>query len=349
MTKRQITVKIISRIPQTQWLRYFPDLERMEVGGCRFTFGEGDRDYDWVVVYNDLPKGYNSLGRFGSEKLACSQDNTLLVVAEPETVKQYHKAFSRQFSHILTSQTKEALPHPGRIYSQPALIWFYGWGFDGAENLDWHALNADCREKNKEISTVCSSKQQKHTLHNQRYRLTEELRQYIPNLEVFGHGVQMMRDKAESLDDYRYHIAIENYIGKHHWTEKLSDSFLGCCLPFYSGCTNLGDYFPEDSFVEIDLFDAQKTAEIIRQAVGDNLYEKRLPAIREARRLVLEEYSFFRVVANIVQQRHSDAVDRNALLYNGAAIRARKPLSTLPEVAMWELKKMAKRVGKQRF
>ncbi len=340
MTQANLTVKIISRIPKSQWQRYFPDPNQCVMGGCHFVFDRDDRDYDWAVVYNDLPKGYNAKGRFGRERLACSQENTLLVVAEPETVKRYHSAFTKQFSFILTSQTEEALPHHGRLYSQPALIWFYGWGFDGAPNLDWAAISGSCPTKTKEIATVCSSKQQKHTLHNQRYQLTETLRQSIKGLDVFGHGVRLMKDKAESLDDYRYHIAIENYIGKHHWTEKLSDSFLGCCLPFYCGCTNLEDYFPKESYIEIDLFDASKTAEIIKEALMEDAYQKNLSAIQEARHLVLTKYNFFQVVSDIVQQKHSIAKDQGAVLYNGASIRVQKPFSTLPEVALWEARKL---------
>ena len=51
------------------------------------------------------------------------------------------------------------------------------------------------------------------------------------------------------------HIAVENHIAPHHWTEKLSDSFLGYCLPFYIGCPNAADYFPEQSFIGLDIED----------------------------------------------------------------------------------------------
>jgi len=46
-----------------------------------------------------------------------------------------------------------------------------------------------------------------------------------PELDTFGPDAQRkLDDKADCLLDYRYHIAIENYVGEHHWTEKLAGS-----------------------------------------------------------------------------------------------------------------------------
>jgi hypothetical protein len=100
--------------------------------------------------------------------------------------------------------------------------------------------------KNKTISTVCSIGQGRLTLHYKRYHFTQKLKNHIPELDVFGHGVNPMNDKAEVLDPYRYHIAIENHIFPHHLTEKLPDAFLGYTLPFYHGCQNASDYFPPE-------------------------------------------------------------------------------------------------------
>ena len=128
----------------------------------------------------------------------------------------------------------------------------------------------------------------------------------MPELEVYGHGVRSMDDKSEALNDFCYHIAIENHLATHHWTEKLSDAFLGLCLPFYSGCPNVADYFPEESVIAIDLQQPGAMAERMQQAIRDQEYQKRLPAIREARRLVLEEYGFFAVVSRMIEERHMD-------------------------------------------
>ena len=130
-----------------------------------------------------------------------------------------------------------------------------------------------------------SPKAEKFTLHQRRAEFLVELAEALGGqVDVFGKGHRWVEHKAEGIDAYRYHIAVENHIGPHHWTEKLSDAFLGFALPFYVGCSNAADYFPEDSFIALDIRDTQAAVARIRKAVADNEYERRLPAIIEARR-----------------------------------------------------------------
>lgn len=292
-----IRVKFISTSIQDKlWKRQFPNNNPVW-GHCIFFFELDESNYDWLVVYNDLPRlpGY-------VEKLKCHSSDTMLITTEPSSIKAYGSHFLSQFGHVLTSQPEWALSHQGRIFSQPALHWFYGLGRDRIISYD--TLNSSPPlNKTKQLSTVCSSKRQRHTLHNKRYNFTQELKKRIPALDIYGHGVKAMDDKAESLDDYRYHIAIENYIGEHHWTEKLSDAFLGCTLPFYCGCPNAADYFPEESFIPINLNDVDGATEVILKAVRDGEYERRLPYILEARKRVLEQYNIFSVLSREIEAR----------------------------------------------
>ena len=137
-----------------------------------------------------------------------------------------------------------------------------------------------------------------------------------------------MADKAESLDPYRYHVAIENFIGLHHWTEKLSDPFLGVTLPFYCGCPNAADYFPEESFIPIDINDVDSASEIIRKAMRDGEYEKRLPHILEARRRVMEEYNIFAVLSKLIEERSKDfeVSHPGGVILSRRELRKRHPL-----------------------
>ncbi len=282
---------------------------------CEFILDPHAEDYDWLVVYNDLPPDISEM------LLPCPQDNTILVTTEPSTIKAYGNAFSAQFGHVLTSQPAWALPHRNRIFSQPALQWFYGMGPRRLVCYDELVANPPL-EKTREIATVCSTKQQKHTLHHRRYHFTQKIKEKIPELDIFGHGVRPMDDKAEALDPYKYHIAIENYIGLHHWTEKLSDAFLGATLPFYCGCPNAAEYFPEESFIPIDIHDVDASTEIILKAIRDQEYEKRLPYILEARWRVLEDYNIFAVLSKIIEER--TATSAGAM--SGGSILSRREL-----------------------
>ena len=249
------------------------------------------------MVYNDFPQADIS------EILACPQKQTFLVTTEPPSIKSYGIDFTNQFGTVLTSQPEWSLSHADRIFSQPALQWFYGWGEERLLTYD-SIVSTSAFTKDKIISTVCSSKKQKHTLHNKRYQFTQDLQQNLPELDIFGHGVRAMEDKAEALDEFKYHLAIENFQGEHHWTEKLADPFLAQCLPFYFGCPNAIDYFPEESFIPIDIFDLDGAYEIIQKSIRDNEYQRRLPYILEARKRVLEEYNLFAVLSREIEKRH---------------------------------------------
>jgi hypothetical protein len=288
----------------TTWLRQFPGNEPTW-GKCRFTFDPEARAYDWFVVYHDLPPQRPGQHAPTIEKLACHPENTLHVNYEPSNVTTYGHHYLQQYGHVLTSHEPSCVRHPNRIYSQSGLPWFYGRSTSGGKLLaydDIHTLEPPT--KTKQISTVCSTKQQKHTAHQLRFHFTRRLKQVIPEMEIFGRGVQPIDDKAEALNPYRFHLAIENHFAPHHWTEKLADSFLGFCLPIYAGCPNAADYFPQESFVTIDPRDFDDSLSIIRHTLENDQYKRRLPAIREARRLVLEKHNVFAVLSKTIEHLH---------------------------------------------
>jgi len=287
------------------WIRQFPGKEPVW-GACRFVFDPLERTYDWLVVFDDLPRKPGQKKYSAQEELACPPEHTLFITREPSSVTAYGSVFLNQFNYVLTGQEDWAIHHPGKIHSQPALNWFYGLGKD--HMLDFDQLTANPPEnKTQTLSTVCSTKAQKHTQHGRRVKFIEKLQKALPELERFGKGVQAIDDKAEALDRFKYHIAIENHICDHWWTEKLSDAFLGLTLPFYCGAPNTADYFPAESFIPIDIRDVEGSLRTIRKAIQNNEYEKRLPAIREARRLVLEKYNTFAVLSKLIEERLTPA------------------------------------------
>lgn len=301
---RPIKIKFLTKsrpgMDEGIWLRRFPGFIPKH-GNCEFIFDREHREYDWLVVYDDLPSVHGERATLWEEELACPQQQTLLITTEPSTIKVYGSGFLRQFGHVLTSQEPKFIKHPNPIFSQCGLIWFYGGETD---KTSYDYISNHCPiDKQADISTVCSSKQQKHTLHRDRYQFTQRLKMHMPELEIFGHGIRFIEDKAEALDPYRYHLSIENHIFDHHWTEKLSDCFLGLTLPFYYGCPNVFDYFPEESIIPINIANFDESLETIKKAIRDREYERRLPALKEARRLVLEKYSLFPLVARLVDER----------------------------------------------
>ncbi len=258
---------------------------------CEFMLERDAPDYDWLVVYDDLPARGGERLSLGVEELACPKENTVLMTYEPSSVKFYGTDYVNQYGMVLTSHPPSALPHTNRRDVPPVGVWYYG----GLEQMQAHP---EPPQKNADISIFVSRKQQKHTLHQKRFEFTQDIQDGLAaQLHVFGHGHHYVEHKAEALNSFRYHIAVENHISPHHWTEKLSDCFLGYCLPFYAGCPNAADYFPEESFIAIDIRDSQAALATIRVAVTNGEYERRLPAIAEARRRVIEDYNLGNMVA----------------------------------------------------
>ncbi len=316
---KDIRVKIISK----NGIRGFQLTELpQQFSNVKFITDRQCDDYDWLVVYDDLPPSGDERLSLGTEALACRQENTVLITYEPSSVKFYGRDYINQYGMVLTSHAPDSLAHDNRHDMPPVGVWYYG----GMEQMLAHPT---APQKTKEISIFASAKQEKHTLHRRRFDFISEMQAGLAgSLDVYGRGHQFVEHKAEALDDYRYHIAVENHIGPHHWTEKLSDSFLGYCLPFYVGCSNAAEYFPEESFIALDIRDSQAALATIKAAIANNEYEKRLPAIIEARRRVIEDYNLGNMVARHIvgapqAQAESPAgqiVSRHAMMRKGLMV-----------------------------
>ena len=326
----KIRVKIIARGQHAHpWQAQLPS-EGLPSAPCEFVWRADAKNYDWLVVIDDVSRELMT----PPETLACADEHTLFVTTEPPTITHYGTAFCAQFAHVLTSQPPEALQHPNRIDSHTGNLWFNGHCFDELEAQPFP-------RKTKSISTVCSSKKQKHTLHNQRYQFCHWLEQALPELEIYGHGSRYIKNKYDALDPFRFHLAIENYIGRHHWTEKLADAFLSGAFPIYCGCPNIADYFPEDSFLLIDLSNPRKALDQIRERLANDRFDQtRIDAMYEARRRVLHEYNLLNMITTIVAREFDPALKPSGrLLYNRKQMRLKHP-GDLGAHLKWSLNKV---------
>jgi len=308
------------------FLRQFPD-SYPQWGNCLFDFDVASTDYDWLVVYQDLPP---SDGRFTEEKLQCPKEQTLLITGEPSSITVFGRDYIRQFGCVLTFQEPWAMNHPNVIFHHPGLIWYYGLPFGEGSFITWNQMDgAEVPEKTGMISTVCSQRRGNVTLHSARVDFTSMLKDDVPELDIFGHGIKSMNDKAEALDPYRFHIAIENHVYPHHLTEKLPDAFLGFTLPFYHGAPNASDYFPKESFIPIDINDYERTRDIIRSHLANNEYDDRLPYIIEARRRVLEEQNIFAILDRMISEQDSlvKGSTTGKVIRNRSTMRIKNPLA----------------------
>lgn len=283
-------------------------------GSCSFTFNPLEKDYDWLVIIDDIPHIIPQR----AEHLMCPKENTILVTTEPSSITKYGDAFAKQFHYVITNQDDKALPHPNAIRSQTGNVWYYGKNYDDIVSMS-EAV------KTKKISTVCSNKRQGHTIHRLRYDFTKLMEERIPELERFGRGFRWIDTKAEAIDDYEFHVAIENHYAPHVWTEKLADTFLGYAVPIYYGCPNVYEYFPKESIILIDLCDFEGSIQKIKEIIATpGEYERRLEAVKEARRRVIEEYNLLAMINRIVEKEPDrKTVDPDFIIYSRKKMRVR--------------------------
>jgi hypothetical protein len=175
---------------------------------------------------------------------------------------------------------------------------FLGWHL----KKDWTYLSGlSFPAKTADISCIASDLKQLSG-HRLRTDFVQKLRLQMPQIDFFGKGVRFVPDKLDGLLPYHYSVAIENCSIPHYFTEKINDCFLSYTIPIYYGCTNLERYFPENSYVRIDI---SKPASAIRKIKDLLLFDdrsKRMNALLEARDLVLNHYQPLAGAASILRQ-----------------------------------------------
>lgn len=135
-------------------------------------------------------------------------------------------------------------------------------------------------EKKTKMASMVSSYKTTCDLHHARTAAAKYLKAN-PQLGVdtFGtfDGGQHIKIQ-DSLLDYRYSIAVENYISPWLFTEKLINCFVTCTVPVYVGASDIGKFFNVDGIIRIDPEDLRDMDKVVAQfSVAD--YEARREAI----------------------------------------------------------------------
>jgi hypothetical protein len=218
-----------------------------------------------------------------TETTRCPPGQIILLTGEPPDIKSYEPSWLASFAHVVTCHRD--LQRPAVIAGQTALPWLV--------NRTYDQLTAAFPEKSADIAVICSAKAMVDG-HRRRLRFVEQLLELSP-MPRFGRGFRDLPDKWDGLAPFRYSVAVENSRHDHYWTEKIADCFLAGTVPIYWGAPNIRDYFPADAMIVIDTLDPVEVARIIKDEATPEGYARRLPALREAKRRVLEEYNLFEV------------------------------------------------------
>ena len=248
----------------------------------------------------------------------CPPKNMFFVMGEAEQIHIYNRRFVQQFHNLITCQKVD--------YGVPNVIkdyyagWFVGLKF-GQQGLQPEYdfsydefMGMQPPKKTKLISVVSSNKTMCEG-HRQRLAFVEKLKaRFGDKIDVFGRGIRDFTDKWEVVAPYKYHIAIENQQQDYYITEKLMDPFLAFSYPIYYGAPNASEFYPQDSFVAIDIKNPQQAINTIEKVIYCDKYSTKLKSILAAREKVLNEYNFFVEIAKLAQVYSVNSVARENVI-----------------------------------
>ena len=207
---------------------------------------------------------------------------------EPIVRTPFAKGYDRIYTHVTTSGDP-------RVQNAPPIL---DWWIDGTFD---ELAKQQPPKKTKKLSAIASTKTliPGHKLRNDFIALLE---QKFPEVDVFGHGrAHSLANKSQGLLPYEYSIAIENTSTPHYWTEKIADCFLSYTVPVYFGATNISEYFPDGSFIWLDLNDFDQAKHTIERVLTEDGWNTRLPALEEAREMILNNYSLYGQISRAVK------------------------------------------------
>ena len=255
--------------------------------GMKFYINEEIYDPDYLVVVEGVDRDINA---------AVLQNKSIFIALEPSSIKKYSQKFLDQFDVVVTVQSR--IRHDNKLLTLPGHGWFINKTYaelDKIKNI----------KKNKLLSIVVSNKTE--TLgHRKRLEFCLKLKDVLGDaVDLYGRGFNSFEDKWDSLCSYKYSIAIENSSEDHYISEKFGDCVLAHTYPFYFGAANISDYYDIRSFTEIDIFDFDKSLDVITKIMSDDRhYDENLSYVLESKRRYMDRYTLFSVISNIIKSDH---------------------------------------------
>jgi hypothetical protein len=266
-------------------------------GECQFVVNEPVDQCDWWFVCH-----HSALQEIQS--CICDPAHVVYISMEPKDV--YPIDFYRQFSKLILC---DPMVNHASIHYRNGITWWAGINvafsnghqFSSKVNHDYDAFMAMPPPVHKldRVSIITSTKDI-FPGHRRRLAFIERLKQsdLADRIDFYGGGHNPVDDKLDAILPYKYHIALENSILDHYWTEKIADAYLGYALPLYHGCRNISSYFPSNSLVALDISSDQAIAQI-KTALDADIYSQHLEMIKQARVKVLNDHNLFALMASI--------------------------------------------------
>lgn len=228
----------------------------------RFNFGLETHFYTHNCMLEQIGKPSKKYGIL-YESTSIVPDDYLIFEKNPSLYKDFDKIFT--FSAKILNEVPNSVFIP--FQASP----WYGRGEN--EIIDSELFN----KKTKNISFLSSNKVM-CDMHKFRLSLANKCKKenLADTFGTFDGGKPA--SLADVLTKYRYTIIIENEIDDYYFTERLTNCFLSMTIPIYCGAPKIGNYFNEDGIIKLNISDADKIEEILKNCNQDD-YNNRLSAV----------------------------------------------------------------------
>jgi hypothetical protein len=264
----------------------YPDIVRQTPNNSfqwdGITFTEDDvQECDYLIIL-DYPKS--------DFTIKVNPKNILHIALEPANEISKYRQFGNKKAAVIFNQI---IQKDNFVKSQPALPWHLDKDYDYFKKL----IPSDLQKQN-EIAWVTSN-QRNSVQHNQRMNFLDRISN-LDFMKIYGRGIQSIDSKWEIMKNAKFAIAYENFVNDFNWTEKIADCFLSYTVPIYYGCTSISNYFPEESYIQLDPKDKHIDL-FLSEIVKSNLWEEKLDAIKISRELILDSYQIFPFFAHQIR------------------------------------------------
>lgn len=289
--------------------RYFtyPDLNRQTPNFSMqwkdFTFTEEDVDECDYLVILDYPKDDFSI--------KVNPNNVLNICLEPPNEVSKYRQYANKRAKIIYNQLDIK---KNNVLSHGALPWHIDKDYDFLINL-----NVEDIEKENKIVWITSN-QRNSKGHQIRMNFLDGIKS-LPFVDLYGRGINPIKDKWEVLHRSKYAIAYENFQNDYYWTEKIIDCFLSYTMPIYFGCNLIENYFPKNSFIQMDPNDKHIHL-FLKEIIHSNKWEQNIEDIKTARNLVLDEYQLFPFLYDKIKlleenKINNECIDKELVFFQG--------------------------------
>jgi len=263
-------------------------------GDCQFFINDNTEECDYWFVFDDL---------LNEEFVSCDRKNTIIITLEfPEIRPNINSIFLKQFGAVFTYSRE--IKHPKVINILAPFPWHIGVDSTNSQTIagDYKVYNdfqLDFTTTKTKLISVISSNKTYIEGHRKRLEFVEALKQHFGNkIDIFGRGINDFADKWDVITPYKYHISLENSSCHNGISEKLYDAFLGESFPFYYGSPNASDYFPQQSFIPINVNCIEDSLRLIESTILNDSFEKNIQYIKQSKFLILNEYNIFNLITN---------------------------------------------------